>query len=284
MAFPLARRIRRLCCVLVAAIFFPFLLIPACAQPRQRDAGPDPDLAPLLTAAKAAGETTLLPGLAYRVVALPDANVTIHAFVFDADRFNLRTTPQVQETGDNVADLLDRPEDVFIVNGGFFERDDDGRLSPSGLLVVDGAEITPQHERAGSGVLHAGSDGVAIDYRADAPASDRLASAVQVGPVLVDPGGKVGIRSQGVRDRRSAICLRPGKIVAVVVDGDGLSLLRLAEFLAAASADGGLGCDIAINLDGGPSTQALFRSGDRVIGIPGGSTIQNAVVLSIHPH
>ncbi|MCB1497454.1 MAG: phosphodiester glycosidase family protein [Bauldia sp.] len=269
--------------MLVAAVFFPFLLIPACAQTRQRDTGPEPELAPLLEAARAATETTLLPGLGYRVVTLSGADVTIHVFAFDADGFDLRTVQQTRQSGDHVADILDRFGGVFVINGGFFEKDADGRLSPSGLLVIDGVEITPEHGRAGSGILHAGANGIAIDYRADAPAADRLASAVQVGPVLVDAGGKVGIRSQGVRDRRSAICLGAGKIIAVVVDGNGLSLLRLAEFLAAAEAAGGVGCDIALNLDGGPSTQAMFRGGGREIAISGGSTVQNAVVLSIHP-
>ena len=69
----------------------------------------------------------------------------------------------------------------------------------------------------------------------------------------------------------------------MVVDGDGLSLLRLAELLAAPTRDGGIGCDVAINLDGGPSTQAIWRGAGREILIPGGSTVQNAIVLSRLP-
>jgi hypothetical protein len=247
------------------------------------DGKPEPELPRLLASARTGETTELLPGLEYRLMVLPADGLAIHTFAFDLGRFGLRTAQQKDETGDHAADFLRRPEDVFAIDGGFFERDDGGRLSPSGLLVVEGVEVAPEHERAGSGILHVDETGVSIAYRAEAPPAGTLASAVQVGPVLVDPGGQVGIRSPGVRDRRSAICLRPGEIVAIVVDGDGLSLLRLAEFLAAATTDGGVGCDIAINLDGGPSTQAIYRGAGPEIVIPGKSTVQNAVVLSILP-
>ena len=105
---------------------------------------------------------------------------------------------------------------------------------------------------------------------------------MQVGPILVDPGGKVGIyTNQGDRRRRSAICLRPGEVVAIVVDGDGLSLFQLANLLAIPIEKGGVGCDAAINLDGGPSTQAIYRGGGRRIAIDGESTVQNALVVSV---
>src|SRR5262245_23966030 len=81
-------------------------------------------------------------------------------------------------------------------------------------------------------------------------------AAVQVGPLVVDPGGKNGIvRNDLDRQRRSAICLLPdGLTVIVLVDG-GLSLHELGEVLASPEVDGGFGCDRALNLDGGPSTQ-----------------------------
>ncbi|MEP0324853.1 phosphodiester glycosidase family protein [Bauldia litoralis] len=269
---------------LVAALIAMGIAAPSTsAQTTKPAEKPEPDLALILESSRAAENSELLPGLDHRTIALPADGLAVHVFAFDTSRFGLRTVEQHAETGSRALDFLAGPGDVFAINGGFFERDDDGRLSPSGLLVVDGVTVVMEHERAGSGVLHVGVGAASISYRADAPAPGALKSAVQVGPILVDPGGKVGIRSQGVRDRRSALCLRHGAIIAVVADSDGLSLLRLAELLAAPTGDGGVGCDIAINLDGGPSTQAIWRGDTREIVIPGGSTVQNAIVLSKLP-
>ncbi len=245
-------------------------------------ARPEPDLSLLLETSKAARAAPLIAGLDYRLISVPAFGLTIYAFAFDERRFHLRTVQQTEETGNRAADFLKRPEDIFAIDGGFFEKDDQGRLSPSGLLVIDGAEVAPEHDRAGSGVLHVGNGDVAIAYRAKAPPPSAMDSAVQVGPILVDPGGKVGIyTNQGDRRRRSAICLRPGEMVAVVVGGDGLSLFQFANLLAIPVERGGVGCDVAINLDGGPSTQAIYRGGGRIIEIDGESTVQNALVVSV---
>lgn len=255
--------------------------LPALAQDSIPQDKPEPDLALLLEAGRQTRATPLIPGLDYRLVAVPAFGLKVHAFAFDTKQFHLRTAAQDNDTGNRVADFLVNPEDVFAIDGGFFERDDDGRLAASGLLVVDGEEVAPQHERAGSGVLHASADGVSISYRAEAPPAEAVDSAVQVGPVLVDPGGKVGIySSQGDRRRRSAICLRPGELIAIVVDGDGLSLFQLAHVLAIPVDQGGVGCDVAINLDGGPSTQAVYRGGGRTIAIDGEATVHNGLVVS----
>ena len=269
---------------IVLAAMVAFATAGAAEAPRHPDAKalPEPDLSLLLDSGKAAQAAPLIAGLDYRVIPVPAFGLTIHAFAFDQRRFHLRTVQQTEETGNRAADFLERPEDIFAIDGGFFEKDDQGRLSPSGLLVIDGAEVAPEHERAGSGVLHAANGDVAIAYRAAAPPLSAMESAVQVGPILVDLGGKVGIyTNQGDRRRRSAICLRPGEVVAIVVDGDGLSLFQLASLLAIPIERGGVGCDVAINLDGGPSTQAIYRRGGRMIEIDGESTVQNALVISV---
>lgn len=182
---------------LVAALIAMGIAAPSTgAQATEPAEKPEPDLALILESSRAAENSELLPGLDHRTIALPADGLAVHVFAFDTSRFGLRTVQQYDETGSRALDFLAGPGDVFAINGGFFERDDDGRLSPSGLLVVDGVTVVMEHERAGSGVLHVGVGAASISYRADAPAPGALKSAVQVGPILVDPGGKVGIRSQ----------------------------------------------------------------------------------------
>ena len=252
-------------------------------------AGAEPDLVNepeqgLIVAAMAASKPKpAAPGVTYGLAHLDDYGLAIHVWTFDATRYDLRVVEQKAATGSTIGAFLDRPGDVFAVNGGFFERDDADRLTPSGLLVIDGRTVAPEHERAGSGIVYSNAGGVAIAYRAKAPPRSRMDHALQVGPILVDPGGKVGIyKNSHDRQNRSALCLRTGAIVLDVVDG-GLSLYQLAHLLAARSGDGGLGCDVALNLDGGPSTQALFRSGSRRIEVPGDWPVQNALVVSSKP-
>src|SRR5205823_4119845 len=157
---------------------------------------------------------------------------------FDKSRYRLRVAEQNEPLGARVGDLLG-PKDVFAINGGFFERDKRKVLAPSGLLIVDGKELAPEHERAGSGIVYANTAGVVfIGYRKNFADHSTMRHAVQVGPVLVDPGGKIGVADkQHDRQNRSAICLAADSFVIVAVEG-GLSLFQLASLLAATAPDG----------------------------------------------
>src|SRR5262249_30328533 len=133
---------------------------------------------------------------------------------------------------------------------------------------------------AGSGIVYANDDGVFIGYRKDLADHARMRYAVQVGPVLVDPVGKLGIADkQHDRQNRSAICVRPDTFAIVAVEG-GLSLFQLANLLAEPIARGGVGCDVALNLDGGPSTQVALRAGSSRLAIQGGWPVANALIVS----
>ncbi len=86
--------------------------------------------------------------------------------------------------------------------------------------------------------------------------------AVQCGPRLVEPGPAVGIRSdRGDRYARAAACVREGGATldfVVTWSQDeplhGPGLLAFALALAGPSPAGDpTGCEVAVNLDGGPS-------------------------------
>lgn len=99
--------------------------------------------------------------------------------------------------------------------------------------------------------------------------------AIQVGPVLVDPSGVRGnYWDVGGQFNRSAACLREGSLTVFVVEGR-MSLFQSADLLSLPKAtDGfGFGFDIAINLDGEPSTQAALRAGSARTEITRKSTV-----------
>jgi uncharacterized protein YigE (DUF2233 family) len=264
---------------MAAAVSLP---LPAFAQTDvpKADLESEPDLAGLLAAVKGITMMSPLPGLSLGPADYAKYGIRIHVFDFDQARFAMRLAEQKAATGSSAGDLLDRDGDVFVINGGFFERDGRDRLSPSGLLIIDGKIVAEEHQRAGSGVLYATEGGVAIVPRKDFRDRSRVKHALQVGPLLVDPGGVKGIyKNDPERHNRSAICLRGTSFTAFVVEG-GISLFQFADLLSRPRDGGGFGCDIAINLDGGPSTQAVLRAGKVRREIAGGTTVENAIIVS----
>jgi uncharacterized protein YigE (DUF2233 family) len=254
---------------------------PALAQSDvpKADLESEPDLAGLLAAVKGMTMAKPISGLSAGTADYAKYGISIHVFDFEQARFTMRVAEQKAATGSPVGDLLDG-DDVFVINGGFFERDGRDRLSPSGLLIIDGKVVAEEHQRAGSGVIYVEADGVAITRRKDFRDRARVRHALQVGPLLVDPGGVKGIYKNDLeRHNRSAICLRGTSFTAFVVEG-GISLFQLADLLSRPRDGGGFGCDIAINLDGGPSTQAVLRAGKVRSEIAGGTTVENAIVVS----
>jgi uncharacterized protein YigE (DUF2233 family) len=255
---------------------------PAIAQSDvpKADLESEPDLAGLLAAVNGITMAKPIPGLAVGTADYAKYGIRIHVFDFEQARFAMRVAEQKAATGSSAGDLLDGDKDVFVINGGFFERDRRDRLSPSGLLIIDGKAVGEEHQRAGSGVLYTTEDGVAIAYRKNFRDRSRVRHAVQVGPLLVDPGGVKGIYKNDLeRHNRSAICLRGTSFTAFAVEG-GISLFQFADLLSMPIDGGGFGCDIAINLDGGPSTQAVLRAGKVRREIAGGVAAANFIVVS----
>ena len=283
-------RLPRIMRIVLTVLYLGLAPHPALSQsdtPQAAEDGVDyesePDLAGLLNAIKSIEMPEILTGLTIGTVDYARYGIRIHVFDFAQERFSLRVAEQKTATGNRLLEFLNRDEDVFAINGGYFERGADRALSPSGLLIVDGRTEARQHERAGSGVIYANAKGVGIAYRKDFRELSGVEQAVQAGPILVDPGGIKGIyKNVGGRFNRSAICLRGESFTAFVVEG-GISLFQLADLLSLPIAEGGFGCDVAINLDGGPSTQAILRAGSRQSGIDGGTTVQNALVVSTKP-
>ena len=170
--------------------------------------------------------------------------------------------PASRAKGDTVTDVLTATGAALVINGGYFDRASDGTLTPTGGLVSGDRELAPVTRcRACSGMLFArsGTGSLGIDWvmqyaRSVYLRALRVDSAVQTGPLLVEPGGKLGINGTGGPiAERSAICIAKDVTIVVAVTSR-VTLYELASLLVS-PAPKGFGCDVAINLDGGPSTQ-----------------------------
>jgi len=233
----------------------------------------------LMLALRRGKRETIDRGIIYRRVELKADRIAFHAWSFAQDRYALRVATLPDHNGGSVAAFAKAHGALMAVNGGFFDIDAGNRLSASGLLVVGGVRLGEITGKGGSGVLLRRGGQIQIVWRRAVGSLEGLDDAVQSGPVIVEPGGKLGIRSNSFnRLPRSAICLTPGRFTVVVVTG-GLSLYELAKVLAARRKDGGFSCNVALNLDGGPSTQAYMQAGNSSLHLKGLWKVHNAIVV-----
>lgn len=236
-----------------------------------RAACADPAPAP---AATGSPWRTLSPGVRWResLARFTDERGQLRESVWVVARVDLsRTSLGIIRSPNGRPDGAAAMRDVVLaIDAGFFEPDH----SPSGLVVSGAATLAPLGPRGGSGVL------VVRDGRAQLLARESLdggapwagaALAVQCGPRLIEPDGRVGIhRDDGHRFARTVACLRDGgRTLDLIATWQrdaplrGPGLYELARALAAAAPDGAPGCEAALNLDGGPSTGVFARAADR---------------------
>lgn len=205
-------------------------------------------------------------GLAYRRAhALGEEGASLEWLVVRIDLS--RATPAALRVRDaRLLALAQDPRVLFAVDAGFFELDG---YEPSGLLVSAGEQLHGLGARGGSGVLIVrGGAAEVLEAAAPLPREPRIDLAVQCGPRLIERDGSVGIhRDDGQRYARTAACLRDrGRTLDIVLTWSsanpmrGPGLYTFARMLAQPSPVGDReGCEMALNLDGGPSTGVYVR-------------------------
>ena len=127
---------------------------------------------------------------------------------------DIRVVEQKDNQGEQIDTFLTDNSAQLSINGGFFEIDQERRLTPSGLLVSDGQTKHEKTEVGGSGIFYLVSNRVGIIKKDLYNEPNRFfQQALQAGPMLIDPGPKMGIYTNDFNGlNRSAICLR-GNIV-----------------------------------------------------------------------
>ena len=210
------------------------------------------------------------------------ARTTIHVACHDADRTEIRVV--VLPGQDRLEPWCARNGVAEALVGGFFTRPEGiplGEIRTHGVVREHVPFDAPWH--AIRACLHV-EGGTARIARRNRLGSEPRGDLLQAGPLLVS-GGEVaydpeldeeGFRAaahqfdpdptQG-RHPRAALGIADGRILAVACDGRsrrdaGLTLLELARLMVA------LGCDHALNLDGGGSTALI--SGGRLQNLPRG--------------
>ena len=194
-----------------------------------------------------------------------------HAFKIDLDVVELRLIPAGGPSGRRTVEEIVAPYPAVVaINASFFDKEgqamglavDEGRLIAGGKRQSWGAFVV--NDRKARIVL-------------GGELNDHLANwlVVQGIPRLV-VGGKVQ-QLKPQRAERTAVCAE-GSVIVLVVSTKA-ETTAFARFLADAPEKGGLGCGVALNLDGGPSTQLVVKLPALTLSLPGGWGVPNALVV-----
>jgi hypothetical protein len=147
---------------------------------------------------------------------------------------------------------------LIVINGGYFWQKDE-LYYPTGLAVIDGKPIGASYDSF-AGMLAISKAGPELRWLAQKPysAKEALLSGLQSFPLLVKPGGELGFpveKEDLQQDRRTVIAQdKKGRFLLIIAPRGGFTLHRLSAYLAASDME----LNIALNLDGGPSTGLLL--------------------------
>jgi exopolysaccharide biosynthesis protein len=149
---------------------------------------------------------------------------------------------------------------LIVMNGGYFRLESDAAI-PNGLTIVGGEAMGSSYGDFG-GMLAITASGPELRWLAQDPydPNEPLLAALQSFPVLVKPGGEMGFPEQEEDNRaarRSVIGIdRNGRVLLMTASIGNLTLHVLSADLVASDLD----LDVALNLDGGPSSGMLLAS------------------------
>jgi exopolysaccharide biosynthesis protein len=183
-----------------------------------------------------------------------------------------RPKPQSLEAWQAETDAL------IIVNGGYFRKENEAFL-PDGLTVVDG-KVMGSRYGSFAGMLVIRRSGPELRWLQQKPydPEEPLLGALQSFPILVKPGGEIGFSEQhedNKQARRTVIGQdTEGRILFLLAPEGWFTLHQLSAFLTFSDLD----LDIALNLDGGPSSGLLLASPPEVI--PADTLLP--IVITVH--
>ncbi len=177
-------------------------------------------------------------------------------------RFRVHYDPAAPHLVSDWAELVQSP---LLINGGYF--------SPEGetvsLLVSDGQTWGTCYGDFAGMFAVTPDERVSVRWLRNWPydPAEPLREAVQSFPVLVKPGGVMGFPADaddGRAARRTVVAQDyGGRILLIVAPRGYLSLHEMARFLAESDLD----VDVALNLDGGPSSGMWLKTDEQLVDI-----------------
>jgi uncharacterized protein YigE (DUF2233 family) len=166
-------------------------------------------------------------------------------------------------------------QSLLVVNGGYFTPE----YEATGLLISDGQTYGAIYGDFAGLLAVTADEQVSVRWLHDYPYDpvEPLTQGVMSFPVLVKPGGVMGFPADaddGNPARRTVVAQDfDGRILFIAAPRGYLSLHEMAVFLAASD----LGIDVALNLDGGPSTGLWLQSDESPVGIDSRTAVPSVI-------
>lgn len=208
-----------------------------------------------------------ISGIEYEKFNFSGDSSHVHAFRIDPQHyhFDLVVKNRLDHFPTKQAFL---PENALIaVNGGFFSPN----LQPLGLRIHNGKTLSSYKAISWWGIFFIEDDVPQIIASNAFRPNKKIRFAIQSGPRLIVDSNILPLKP-GIANR-SALCIDKEKnIIIAVTEFYPLTLTGWAQILK-----NHLGCQFALNLDGGHSTQLAAKIGDFVLNIGGFTPVSDVI-------
>jgi len=262
----------------VTRLFFSIVLFLAGAVVANAQTGATPPAAkPALNSLKQASWMELEEGLSLLRILTPQG-VVVTAYRVSPKRFEFSVVTQSRKTGSRVKEIGEATGAVIATNAGFFAVNGNNRLYSIGYLRLGGEVLSKGWVSAG-GTVTLMPNGLSLKPTHEGIPQNEF-DVLQSRPMIIEPGGIWSMGSNsGAPKLRTLLCtLKNGDVILVTISRFGLTLFEAGWLLRSPSDGGYFGCDAAIALDGGRSTQ-LWHSGNPQYSFSGITPVHNFLII-----
>ena len=246
---------------------------------------PLPTRTPTPTVVPDTGWELLQPGLERRVINLFDlfddkVRHIEQIYLLRLEPAQFRFDVAYDAQGKSLEGWQTEREALIVVNGGFFRLEEEEFIA-NGLMVLNGKPIGASFGDF-AGMLAITESGPEIRWLAHTPYNpeEPLLGALQSFPMLVKPGGVLGFAAEhedGKQARRTVIGQdEHGRVLFLVASFGYFTLHQLSLYLT----ESDLELDVAVNLDGGPSSG--LRLAQPLEEVPAFSFLPIVITVSAH--
>ncbi|MEM9330519.1 MAG: phosphodiester glycosidase family protein [Pseudomonadota bacterium] len=209
---------------------------------------------------------------------ITQSGLVITAYRISPRQFSFEVVLQKQQKGSRAQVIGEQEGAVLAINGGFFAQTENGALYSIGYLRQDGNVLSKGWKDSG-GLIHFTEGGPEL-LPTHGGIPQTAFDVLQTRPMIIEPGSKWAMGSNlGELKHRTLLCkLKNGEMVFVLITRSGMSLYEAGWILRPEKEGGFFGCDSAVALDGGRSTQVWY-SGRPEYSYAGLAPVQNFIIV-----
>jgi uncharacterized protein YigE (DUF2233 family) len=215
------------------------------------------------------------------------STIVIHSFRINPEYFSLAvaTDPKAGNgRRSTIQDIVRNNKAKGGINGGFFDE----KSRPLGLHISDSKTISKysmQHKNSAAiffkkeNSYNIITNKCYLKYYLEEKPSVPMTEAIQSYPLLVANGKPLWDwrPGEGIAPRTAVGVTWSGRVILAVTDTNplnGISLSELATFMATTHK-----CKLALNLDGGTSSQFYYHDDNHTLSVDGQDLIRTAIII-----